>query len=341
MNDSFRLIPWYLNTRRLSVVTNQDIGSDAQISLNHNSGERAQGMFRASQIANAIVASGNVPTLTREVIKRGIPDGRVLASLWTTFVFRGVSKALVGEQRAGKFVPASFSASLPLGEDDFSLTGTLSLDHLYSQSSVRLLSGRKRAFMLGQFDFQGKTIVAEPYIIGDFATDLSGMFTIRAGPANSRIYPAQIDAFANLDSVRPPSDAALKELRQIPESKVKDAFAELVGEPFVPKDWGGEKSDLYTSRLTIQDKPISTAFIFKGPAVRGPMHPADLGRRGDQLIRAFDEPAELIVVQHCDQIATSVIRQAEALSADPAKPRRYCIIDGADTFRILKAYGKL
>jgi hypothetical protein len=135
--------------------------------------------------------------------------------------------------------------------------------------------------------------------------------------------------------------AHLETLLLMPEEAVKFAFAEIIGEPFVPKDWGGEKSDLTTNRLTIDGKARSEAFIFKGPSLRGQMHPADMGTRGDQLVRAFDEPVELVIVQHCNKIANSVVRIAESLAMDIRRPRLYCILDGADTARILKAYGKL
>ena len=29
------------------------------------------------------------------------------------------------------------------------------------------------------------------------------------------------------------------------------------------------------------------------------MHPADMGKRGDQLVRVFDEPVEPVVSDHC------------------------------------------
>ena len=63
------------------------------------------------------------------------------------------------------------------------------------------------------------------------------------------------------------------------------------------------------------------------------MHPADMGKRGDQLVRVFDEPVELVVTQHCSKIANSVVRIAESLAMNIRQPRRYCIIDGADTVR--------
>ena len=53
-----------------------------------------------------------------------------------------------------------------------------------------------------------------------------------------------------------------------------------------------------------------------------------MGKRGDQLVRAFDEPADLIVVQHCNKIENMVVRMTEAFAYDPRRPRQYCIIDG-------------
>ena len=66
-----------------------------------------------------------------------------------------------------------------------------------------------------------------------------------------------------------------------------------------------------------------------------------MGKRGDQLVRAFEEPVDLVVIQHCNQIANTVVRQEEAMAFDPRQPLRYCIIDGADTVRILKTHRKL
>jgi hypothetical protein len=127
----------------------------------------------------------------------------------------------------------------------------------------------------------------------------------------------------------------------IKESQVKDAFARIIGEPFVPKDWAGERSDLYTSRLTIDGDNVTAAFLLKGRSVQGPMHVADTGKRGDQIPRLFEEPAELLILQHGNKVENSVVKTMRAFAVDPTNPRRFCIIDGADTYRILKAYGYL
>lgn len=334
----FRLSPWYLNTRRLEVLTRADIPTVAQVSLVNNSGERAGAMRYASIVADQWLRSGNVPNLTREIIERGTPGDRVIAQMWGVFNFRGLANAYRHEQEGKIMVPGTFSGRLPIGLEEYDFDGTLSNEHLFSQTSTSIMSGRKRALIAGQFEFQRHSAKTYPFVIGEMLPVT--MWGLSWG--NSvRIHPTQIDAFREIERVRPPSKIEVKMVLNISEEKIKEAFAEIIGEPYVPKDWAGEKSDLVSSRLTISGVAISAAFIFKGPSVPGELHPANMGIRGDQLIRAFDEPADLIIVQHCNKIANSVVRQAEALSADLKRPRRYCIIDGADTYRILKAYGKL
>src|SRR6266702_518826 len=46
------------------------------------------------------------------------------------------------------------------------------------------------------------------------------------------------------------------------EGTIKRAFAEIIGESFVPKDWGGETEDLFTSRTLLNAQRVSTSIIF-------------------------------------------------------------------------------
>lgn len=338
-NVKHRLSPYYLNTRRLSAVSGYDIPVAAQAPLRPNSGERAQAMRLASQVADSVLTSGKVPILTRELI-RGIEEGElVTASTWGVFIFKGVSAALRAQEAGKPFKPATFSGTITIGDTEFALSGELSNDHLYSDTSIGLLSGKRRVLIYGQFAVEDGSIQVFPFVIGDLVEEM-GFLPISWRSA-ARLYPEQIESFSKVEGTPLPKAAEVRSLRQIPEDVVKRAFADIVGEPFVPKDWGGEKSDLQTSQLRIGGERVSAAFIFKGPAVAGPMHPGNMGKRGDQLPRAFDEPADVIVIQHCDKIENTVVRIAEALATDPARTRRYCILDGSDTYRILKAYGKL
>jgi hypothetical protein len=132
----------------------------------------------------------------------------------------------------------------------------------------------------------------------------------------------------------------LEKLREVPERDVKKAFAAIIGEPVVPKDWGGERSDLFSSRVKIDGKRISAAFAFKGPAEFKPLTIAGLGKNGDQIDRLFTEPADLLVLQHCHEITPAVRGAMRAYAQRMGDPRMFCLIDGYDTVRLLSAYRK-
>ena len=89
-----------------------------------------------------------------------------------------------------------------------------------------------------------------------------------------------------------------------------------------------------------KDERISTAFAFKGPAKFHPMTVADLGKNGDQINRLFSEPADLLVLQHCQGITPAVRGMMRAFAQQMGNPRLFCLIDGYDTLRLLQAYGK-
>jgi hypothetical protein len=129
-------------------------------------------------------------------------------------------------------------------------------------------------------------------------------------------------------------------LRHIPERQIKQAFAEIIGEPTVPKDWGGERSDLFSDRLRLDGKRISSALMFKGPAQFAPLTPAGLGKNGDQIGRLFSEPADLLILQHCHEISSAVRGQMRAYAQQIGKLKLFCLIDGYDTLRLLRAYNK-
>lgn len=336
-----RLSPWYLNTSRLSLLTDLPIAdyAAAQVSLSKNSYERVEAMRHAGAFAAGALYNGSIPTL----LETGLTDQpgapAVLASHWGSFTMRGVLRAFYRERQGLRYEPGAITGELDLGDELYPISGMLFNQHFYSESSTHTLSGKRKLLVTGEYSFDGRRIQVYPYIVGDLVTHAD--FLPMPWRSQVRVHPEDIDAFADMKGVRAPKRDQLAILRQTPEEAVKAAIADMIGEPFVPKDWGGEKSDLTTSRLTIAGRSITAAFIFKGPGTPGEMHPASMGKRGDQLLRAFEEPVDLVVVQHHDKIATSVIRMAEALASDIKRPRRFCILDGADTYRLLKAYGRL
>jgi len=108
------------------------------------------------------------------------------------------------------------------------------------------------------------------------------------------------------------------------------------------KDWGGERSDLYSTRLRIGGKRVAAAFAFKGPGQRGKLVVSRMGKNGDQAPRLFQEDADAFFVQHCGEIDSSVIdllrSLAVAKSVTTGARIYYGVIDGQDSIRIRLAY---
>lgn len=156
-----------------------------------------------------------------------------------------------------------------------------------------------------------------------------------------RLYPSLIDQFADVDFSSRLTKADLTVLKDVPEETVKRAFAEILGEPDVPKDWGGEQYDLWTTHLFVERQMLTAAVMFKGPAKFSPMTIKSLGEQGDQIDRLADTPADVLVVQHCHSITSRVANMLRAYASDFRRPRRYLLIDGYDTIRILRHFGRL
>jgi hypothetical protein len=131
---------------------------------------------------------------------------------------------------------------------------------------------------------------------------------------------------------------------QLSESAFKEGIKNILGEAGEFKDWGGENNDLTTTRLRLGGRRRLAAFAFKGPAQTGTLTPAKMGKNGDQIQRLFQVDADLFVLQYVGQVGENVVTQMAALavakSAATGRQVSYCIIDGQDTSRLLRAYPK-
>jgi hypothetical protein len=119
-----------------------------------------------------------------------------------------------------------------------------------------------------------------------------------------------IDTFKKVKSV---SIDEVKDL--IPISLSEDAIQyhieQIIGEPDHKNDWGGETNDLFTTHLIHNGKRIATAFLLKGPGQSGELTISKCGKNGDQILRLFDSPASLFIIQHIDKISEGVIKDAQ------------------------------
>ena len=143
--------------------------------------------------------------------------------------------------------------------------------------------------------------------------------------------------------------AKIKKITSAPAQKIsekafKDGVRKLIGDTGEFQDWGGEKNDLYTTKLKYKSQRRAIAFAFKGPGMQGTLTPRKLGKNGDQIQRLFLSAAEIFIVQYHSQIDQSVIEQMIAFatlnSVREGKRIWYGVIDGDDTNRLLKAYPK-
>lgn len=124
------------------------------------------------------------------------------------------------------------------------------------------------------------------------------------------------------------------------EDDVKEAFKTLAGEPLHQEDRSVEIEDLYTTNIKLEEDGdrINTAFMLKGRGLQGIMRPENLGSNGDQVIRLFQSPADLLIVQYVGKIG-SLTRKHIKQTAKATDASYYCIVDGTDTARILETSG--
>jgi hypothetical protein len=126
-------------------------------------------------------------------------------------------------------------------------------------------------------------------------------------------------------------------MRLVSENAFKLCLARILGDS-VTSDWGGETSDYYTSHIHLRGRRVTAAFLLKGPARFAPMNLDHLGKRNDQIVRLANEPAQVLFVQHSHDILSPVRETLRAFAVQPGRNRRYCLIDGRDSLRLLQAY---
>jgi hypothetical protein len=118
----------------------------------------------------------------------------------------------------------------------------------------------------------------------------------------------------------------------------------VIGEKGTFKDWGGEKSDLWTTRIRVGGRRRSAAIALKGPGLKSKLTPARMGRNGDQIQRLFTSTAEVFLVQHWREIDESVVVQLETFakvkSLATGEEILFGTIDGEDSKRLTAAYPK-
>jgi hypothetical protein len=218
---------------------------------------------------------------------------------------------------------------------------------LETNSSHRNLSGRQHVFIAGiatKVEEETPHVVLRPMLIGfPYFTPAGGKLNPFDPRRRPEIFCRYVDQFRldENDMRAKVNEQDLKRLFKMPEQKIKDSFGGILGLSTVPADWGGEHSDLVAD-ISIRGVSARAAFAFKGPGGKPKpwtLYPANMGRRGDQAIRLFAEPSDIVVIQHCSIIAEAVRSIMDALAT--LHRRQYMLINGDNTVRILNKAGLL
>ena len=226
----------------------------------------------------------------------------------------------------------------PLEDSDLNVELHVTTCRLKSTLKSQLYQGGEFAVIAEHYRLDGNRLIFHPLLIGfpyigDLETrDLSWTKTY------NNFYKIHIEDFEEFSKVKETEmPENFDEMKDIKEKVFKAALGKILSES-TPKDWGGETSDFVTSHLHISGTRVSAAFLLKGPASFSPMKVRHLGTNGDQIIRLAREPADVLVVQHCHDITSAVVEMLKVFATQPSNPRYYCVIDGRESLRLLKAY---
>lgn len=239
---------------------------------------------------------------------------------------------------------------LPL---DFGMPVVISYhtSHLVSSTGTMMLAGGSAEgyvqSIIGVVHQQENIYRIEPIVIGapwydHFRNGEDVGELMWLGQEFGEILPEDIEEFSRAREVKI-ADAKewLDAMSKIPEAYVKESFSELLSEP-TKKDWGGESDDHFSANATVGGRRRTAAFLLKGPSNFREMTLEMCGKRADQIYRLAKTSAEILIVQHSHLIGDAVRGTLRALTILPGgSSRKYCVMDGQCTYRILKAYEKL
>jgi hypothetical protein len=339
--EDFKLDPLYVNGRRIAAL----IGSSAanvHLTQFRALNEKQRNYLVCVRYAELLAqwlskSSEDVEPFELDCINARLAIGRIFY-VQRHFTFRNAKGSKKG------VTPLAYTSFPELGEagGDLRLELAIHPNHLVDGSPGDLLKGKLgNLFVCAQvLEIEPSCVRAVPIVITHRI--LQGPMPIVFLTDQTEIYPDQIDNFSRIRNLAY-STPSLEILRNISEQQVTTAFAEIIGEPDVQKGWAGERSDLFTANLRFEGQRMSAAFMFKGPAGGKkfkPMDLSDLGKRGDQIVRLATEPADILVIQHCHKVTVAVRSMLRAFANQIGHQRKYCVINGYDTLRILRAYGK-
>lgn len=328
----------YVNTHRvLETIGIRNLPAGFIGSLNSIQNHPLQKGFLVSMLSPVLVEwvrREKIPGLEELLIRGTLQKGSVF-----TYDGKFMSRGLSVEK------PSNATLRLPLKEfgDSRVLVINFHVDNLTTASAHGALQGQPSVFVIACVDsIESDEVSCRPYVIGNLV-QIYGKYEMELRYRDYlQMRPEDFDSLHQVDFTQRMTTSDLDVLKDVPEVAVKKAFADIFGEPDVSKDWGGEECDLFGSNVLIEGRRTSVAFAFKGPSKFKPLECSDCGKNGDQIVRLFGSGAEVFVLQHCHKIQPAVKKTMAAFARGHLSGlRRFCVIDGYDTIKILKHFGHL
>lgn len=337
MDDRVKLDPWFVHDRLIVGLLTDLEKAAVEHSLGPANSPLAA-VYKSTALSDAVakyVVTRKVPSGALEHVAGTLYKGQLV---WfdQKFYFKGVAEAHGKGLVNGAFLHTRLDVDRAAR-----VHGEFNPQRVTADSSLVQLKGYQQQFVFAHVeDIDEDGIKIRPILLGHMIRP-DGIFDEYVCNRVS-VHPSRIDQFKDVKfGVPGASRKDLEPLRAVPEQQVKHWFAEILHEPVVPKDWGGEQFDLWTDKMTIDGENQVAAIQFKGPAKFSPMTIKTLGANGDQIDRLAQTDADLLVVQHCHEITAPVSNMLRAVVSQPGRQRRYMIIDGYKTLAILRHYGYL
>lgn len=169
------------------------------------------------------------------------------------------------------------------------------------------------------------------------------IINIRVPQRLAKIQQITVDDISSFEKVKKIKTSTVS-LAKMSETKFKKGVLKILGETGPPpKDWGGEKNDIYTTKLKIGGKRYHAAIALKGPGKKKKrLMQKDMGKNGDQIQRLNRSSAQVFLVQYWREIDQSVIDLMNDLFVGKAysegRTIYFGIINGNDSSRLVQAY---
>lgn len=290
---------------------------------------------QTTQFTLALCRARNVPSLIQFASESSHTFGNLVCS---TDEFRG-KRFRKNQDRAEIFWKSPLKG-LPAVKLRFSLS------HICSDTTRGDLQESSIAAHVSRFvRMDAEVMVFEPLILGGpwiltQEKDLEVQLSWHALEL-FELFIEDIDEFEKVKDFHGDTSDWSDFMGRVSEEVMKNFIASLLGDQS-GKDWGGEFADHFTRHLHVAGRRCAAAFLLKGPGSKHqPMTFRQLGKNGDQIFRLSKLPADLFVLQHCHEITPAVLETLRNAIVQPHRSRRYLVIDGRDSYKLLLAYGKL